>query len=426
MVEKICAKQMSMKLEYIGRGIGSMDDKGISLLETVAIRNVGKLNYKAVQELKSTGTLDSSCHISLGYLKSVLKNCSLSDRTSVGVRECINNTYKINHAIEKYIGIIEKEKLWIIPSYDKDYPYEWKNLTGMPEIVFAKGNKNILSDITSSGAVSIVGSRKPGRYAEYATEEFSKNISLEGIAIVSGLALGIDASAHKACLKAEGKTVAIIPCGADGVYPYQNIDLYREISAKGVIISELPPGEPVIKQYFPARNRLISALSDSCLIMEAGMYSGTLHTASFAAAQGKDVFVLPNSIYSENSIGGLELLRDGAEVLIDSDTVIERVRGEVEKRRMLMGSSFPEKNKSGERTIEVLRTLAKKNKDLLSEKEWKRVVLDEISAKPINIDDLSSVLAIPISFLASLVSELETTNQIENRQGKYVLTIPRR
>lgn len=403
-----------------------MSEEQIRLLETVAIRNVGGLTYKAVQELNNSGLIESSCFIDLAGLINALKNLDLSERTDISVRECIKNSDKIKRAIDNYLRIITKDRIDIVPSYDLDYPYEWKNLSGMPDIVFAKGDKHVLSSITTAGAVSMVGSRKPGRYAEYATEEFSKKITNEGIVIVSGLAIGIDSVAHRACIEAGGKTVGIIPCGPDVIYPYQNKDLYETISSNGVILSELPPGEPVIKQYFPARNRLISAISDSCLIMEAGMYSGTLHTASFAAAQGKDVFVLPNSIYSENSIGGLELLRDGAEVLIDSETVVDRVRGEIDKRRLLMGDDFPGKNNKGERDIKLLRTLCRKSKDALTEDEWKRVVLDEISIKPVNIDDLSSSLAIPVSFLAAIVTELETNRHIENRYGKYVLTIPKR
>lgn len=403
--------------------MGSIDEK---LLETVAIRNVGKLNFKVVMELKATNTLKSACYISLDYLKDVIKNQELSERTSICVMECIRNAGKIKLSVENYYKIIEKEKITVLPSFDLDYPFEWKHLTGMPEIVFLKGDKKLLSKITTNGAVAMVGSRKPGRYAEYATEQFAREISSEDIAIVSGLAIGIDTVAHKACLSQNGTTIALLPCGVDNVYPYVNKDIYEKISNIGVVMSELPPGESVIKQYFPARNRLISALSDCCLIMEAGMYSGTLHTASFAAAQGKDVFVLPNSIYSENSIGGLELLRDGAEVLIDSNTVVERVRGEIEKRRLLLGDEFPFKSKNGEKSIEELRLLAQKGKDKLSEEEWKKVIIDEISIRPINIDSLASRLAIPISFLASLVTELETQNLVENCNGKYVLTIPRR
>jgi len=415
-----------MKLEYIERRIGSMSDINIGLLETVAIRYAGHLDYKAVKELTRFPNLMTPCYISINSLQNMLKNTELSNRTSMLVEDCIKNADKIKHSVENYARIVEKEKIEIIPSYDPNYPYEWKYITGMPEIIFTKGNKDLLDKMTIKGSVSIVGSRKPGRYAEYATEEFSKTISHEGIIIVSGMALGIDAAAHRACINESGSSIAVLPCGVDNIYPYKNHDIYENLCANGLVLSELPPGEPVIKQYFPARNRLISALSDACLIMEAGMYSGTLHTASFAASQGKDVFVLPNSIYSENSIGGLELLRDGAEVLIDSDTVIDRVRGEIEKRKMLLGDDFCEENSNGEKPIEVLRNLSRKNKEGLSEDEWKRILLDEISIKPVNIDDLVAVYGLPISFIASLVSELEIKGMVENTNGKYVLTIPKR
>ena len=237
------------------------------------------------------------------------------------------------------------------------------------------------------------------------------------------MALGIDRKAHESCLNESGKTVAVIAGGADVVYPYKNKDIYEKISSEGVVITELPPGQEVLRQYFPSRNRLISALSDACLIMEAGMYSGTLHTASFAAAQGKDVFVLPNSIYYENSIGGLLLIRDGAEVLIDADTVYERIVNEIDNRRAALEDLFPDRGKN--RTIGMLRKTAKSDPQSLSEDDWKEVVCDEISERPKNIDDLCISLGIPFSYLSSLVTLLEMEGRIANENGKYVLTIRR-
>ena len=125
------------------------------------------------------------------------------------------------------------------------------------------------------------------------------------------MAFGIDRSAHLASVSTPGGTVAVLAGGADNIYPPANKDIYDAIAAQGLIVSEMPPGQKPLRQYFPSRNRLIAGLSDCTLIMEAGAVSGTLHTASFAAAQGKEVFVLPNNIYYENALGGQCAFRSG-------------------------------------------------------------------------------------------------------------------
>ena len=163
--------------------------------------------------------------------------------------------------------------------------------------------------MTLQGSVAVVGSRSPSRYAEYATDNICKILGEKGITIVSGMAYGIDRHAHISTVNTPGGTVAVLAGGVDNIYPPKNKDIYDLIKNKGVIISEMPPGQKPLRQYFPSRNRLIAGLSDCTLVMEAGSVSGTLHTASFAANQGKEVFVLPNNIYYENALGGLNFLK---------------------------------------------------------------------------------------------------------------------
>ena len=401
-----------------------MPDKDIMLLENTAIRYITPMDHRTYTELISKGLMDEGCYYDLEDIKRIgvkLDGSGLSDRSAMIIREVIKCSDKVRKAVDDYADIAERDGIKTVCKDDPDYPFSWKMLTGMPPVFFAKGDTSILRQITYTGAAAIVGSRKPGRYSLYATEQFSSALARKDVVIVSGLALGIDRKAHEACLNEGKKTVAVTAGGANIIYPYQNRDIYERIMSEGVLITELPPGQEVLRQYFPSRNRLISALSDSVLIMEAGLYSGTLHTASFAAAQGKDVFVLPNSIYSENSIGGLMLLRDGAEVLIDADTVYERIMGETENRRLLLdepsmlpGDMF-DKNR--------LRQMAKTSPDELNEEQWKLIVYDEISERPKNIDELCISLGIPFSFLSAIVTGLETEGKIANERGRYVLTI---
>ena len=398
-----------------------MDERDLRLLEHTAIRYETPLDYRALRELESAGLIVEGSYPVIDDIVRLKKDADvngLSDRTRFKLSEVISERSKVRAAVERYASLVEKNDIKIISRQDEYYPFSWKELSGMPPLFFARGDASLLSDITYKGAAAIVGSRDPGRYSLYATDEFSSKLSSKGAVIVSGMALGIDRKAHESCMNAGGKTVAVIPGGADVIYPYKNRDIYERISNEGVVITELPPGQEVLKQYFPSRNRLISALSDVCLIMEAGIYSGTLHTASFAAAQGRDVFVLPNSIYADNSLGGLLLLRDGAEVLIDTDTVYERIMTEVNNRRVLLNE---QENTEPDR--DVLLHMARSTPEKLNESQWQSLVCDEISEKPRNIDELCRSLGIPFSYLSAVVTVLETSGLIINDRGKYVLTI---
>lgn len=403
-----------------------MEERDLRLLEHVAIRNITTMDYKVWNELQLTGAMFRNDYPVLSELSRILKDKNkymLSERTVIRLEDAVNNVDKVKKAVDDYIYVMERSDIKVVSRSDYHYPKNWSELSGMPPVFFAKGNLGVLDEVTYNGAAAIVGSRDPGRYSLYATKEFAQKLARKHVVIVSGLALGIDRKAHETCLDSGGATVAIVPGGIDIVYPYQNRDIYDRICENGLLVSEMPPGQPVIKQYFPSRNRLISALSDVCLIMEAGMFSGTLHTASFAASQGKDVFVLPNSIYCKNSIGGLMLLRDGAEVLIDEDAVLDRIYNAVNNRRMEIEASMDNAVYRGELEIEGLRELAKEHPDELDESDWKHIVCDEISERPKNIDEICTSLGIPFSFLSALITNLETDGKIANEKGKYVLTI---
>ncbi len=403
-----------------------MDEQDLRLLEHAAIRNLTDIDYQVWNELGAVGAVTGDDFPVLSELAVIAKDKMkyfLTDRTVSRLDDAVKKRSRIKQAVDDYVCVMEKSDIKIIGRTDYRYPMSWKELSGMPPVFFAKGDLDVLNNVTFQGAAGIVGSRDPGRYSLYATKEFAAKLSSKGVVIVSGMAIGIDRRAHEACLDAGGKTIAIVPGGVDVVYPYQNVDIYDRICENGLVISELLPGTQVIKQYFPSRNRLISALSDVCLIMEAGMFSGTLHTASFAAAQGKDVFVLPNSIYCEGSIGGLMLLRDGAEVLIDDDTVLERIYEAAGSRCMEVKRQIGDEECREEPDIESLRELAKEHPEELNENDWDSIICDEISERPKNIDEICTSLGIPFSFLSALVTNLETKGKIANEKGKYVLTI---
>ena len=191
----------------------------------------------------------------------------------------------------------------------KYYPVMLKNLSSPPKELFCLGNLELFN----CKSIAIIGSRNYSGYGERAAKEFSYNLAKEDVCIVSGMARGIDSFAHEAALDAKGKTIAVLGSGLDVIYPIENKILYENvIKNDGLIISEYPLGTKPSRQNFPARNRIISGLSDGVLVIEARKNSGTNITVDFALDQGKDVFVIPGNIYSKTSDGTNFLIKEGA------------------------------------------------------------------------------------------------------------------
>ena len=202
-----------------------------------------------------------------------------------------------------------KYKVIKINEDSRFYPEKLKNISCSPKELYCLGNLNLLN----CKSIAIIGSRNYSDYGRRAAEEFAYNLASEDICIVSGMARGIDSFAHEAALSAKGKTIAVLGSGLDIIYPKENKKLYEDIVRNnGLIISEYPLGMPPRKQNFPARNRIISGLSDGVLVIEARKNSGTNITVDFALEQGKDVFVIPGNIYSKTSDGTNFLIKEGA------------------------------------------------------------------------------------------------------------------
>jgi len=228
----------------------------------------------------------------------------------------------------------------------------------------------------------------------------------QDICIVSGLARGIDTMAHKTALSNKGNTIAVLAGGLDDVYPKENKGLFDRISVEGCVLSELPPGRRPLRQFFPARNRILSALSDLVLIAEAGAYSGTLHTASFAAAQGKDVFVTPGNIYAPQSVGCLSLLKDGAEMYTKPTDMIERLADIGFYREM-------DKIKGNKKKEDAPVSLMEKPVDKCD------ILVECIQIKDKSLDDLLEETGIPFQEMILLLAELEISRKILEVDGKY-------
>ncbi|MCR4329562.1 MAG: DNA-processing protein DprA [Candidatus Roizmanbacteria bacterium] len=200
------------------------------------------------------------------------------------------------------------------------YPTQLTTIADPPIGLFCKGNVYMWNEVPYC---AIVGSRLPTDYGMHVTTDIVKTAVKSGIGVVSGMALGIDAQAHRATLDLQGKTIAVLGCGVDIVYPQQNKSLYDRIVEKGTVISEFPPGMFAKKGMFIARNRIVAALSKVVVCVEGNEHSGALITARYAAEQGRDVAAVPGSVYSNLSKAPHILLREGASLLSKAEDILE-------------------------------------------------------------------------------------------------------
>ena len=204
---------------------------------------------------------------------------------------------------------------------DEDYPERLGLITNPPLVLFCKGKQELLE---SEHMIAMIGSRRPTHYGASIADEFSKALATRGFTIVSGMAMGIDARSHEGVLAVDGKTIAVLGGGVDICYPLSNFDIYEDICEKGLLVSEYEPGEAHVAIHFPARNRIISGLSDAVLVVEAALRSGTLITTDYALEQGKEIYAIPGRVSDMMSRGVNNLIKQGA-MLVDSpaDIIID-------------------------------------------------------------------------------------------------------
>jgi DNA processing protein len=208
----------------------------------------------------------------------------------------------------------------IITCEDPLYPKNLLNIYDYPPFLYMKG-----SLCPEEIGVAIVGSRLASTYGRYVTEKLSRELSLRGITIVSGLARGIDSAAHRGALAGKGRTIAVLGSGLDIVYPPENEALSDDITTQGALVTEYPFGTPPNAPNFPARNRLISGISLGVVVVEAGEKSGSLITARIAAEQGRSVFAVPGAIESAGSRGTNRLIKQGAKLIENVEDILEEI-----------------------------------------------------------------------------------------------------
>ena len=212
----------------------------------------------------------------------------------------------------KQIEYCREQGIAVIGMTDHRYPVRLKYIYDPPLVLFAKGRTDLLQ---SEATVGVVGSRKASNWGIGVAYSVGKELSRESVAVVSGLALGIDYYAHKGALDGAKATVAVLGNGIDVVYPRTNSDMYERIEKEGLLVSEFPVGTPPYKQNFPRRNRIISGLSDGVVVVEASKSSGALITAQYALEQGREVMAFPGKAQADSYTGNNSLIKEGAHLV---------------------------------------------------------------------------------------------------------------
>jgi DNA processing protein len=289
---------------------------------------------------------------------------------------------------------LESMDISAVSIYDQDYPALLKNIYDPPMVLYIRGNL-----VRDELMVAIVGSRRATPYGADISETLAYGLAKRNVTVISGMARGIDSCSHRGALEAGGRTVAILGCGVDVVYPPENKRLKKMIERSGAVISEYPPGTKPLPVNFIARNRIISGASAGTVVVEAGSRSGSLITAGYALEQGREVFAVPGNIDSPGSKGTNRLIRDGAKIVTCVDDILEEI-----------GLSFPGKEDNGRQET--------RTKFHASLDENERAVVEMLEKGVSHIDRISRETGIAIKELEPLLLLLEMKGIIQQSPGR--------
>ncbi len=328
----------------------------------------------------------------------------LTKIVSAQVAKRIANSKAGGKIIELYDRLEEKGISIIYPEKSQ-YPYKLRHIHIPPQLLYVKGRiKNSLNEYNKT--IGVVGSRNPSIYGGEVCRYFCEGLAEAGYNIVSGMAKGIDGIAHSATLSKDGYTIAVLGSGINVAYPRSNIELYTQIEEHGAIISEYGLDVTPNPWQFPVRNRIISGLSDSVLVVEARANSGSLITAEHALDQGRIVYSVPGRILDKNSEGNNNILREGAICVTSPENIIEDMSG-------------VEFNKKTTKSISENNTT--KVSSLSREEE---LILSVLSLEPVYIDDIMQKTRLGVTKTISLLYSLEDKKMIKQlNKGYYILQI---
>lgn len=297
---------------------------------------------------------------------------------------------------EEELSYGEEKGAVLLAKCETDYPETLRRVKDSPNVLWALGNVSLLK----KRFFGIVGSRNASLNGRNFTRKISFQLNEAGYTIVSGMAIGIDRAAHEGSLDAPNGTVAVLGCGVDVVYPYENQDLYNQILEKGLIVSEYPLQTQAKNTYFPQRNRIISGLSKGLLVVEAGEKSGSLITAEFALKQGKKIFAVPSSPLDERASGCNRLIQQGAVLVQKVDDILNEM-ARIKDDTLLKEASREIKDVPLERYAGQKLNTAR------------QLVLENLSVIPTDVDRLIEDTHLPPNEVNAVLVELELAGRLE-------------
>jgi len=300
--------------------------------------------------------------------------------------------------VERDLEWLQQPDCQLLILGDPDYPPLLASITDPPPVLFIRGDPALLSE----PQLAIVGSRNPTSGGERNAREFARYLANTGFVISSGLALGIDAAAHRGALAADAPTLAVMGSGPDRIYPASHRELATGILQRGALVTEFPPGTRVSAGNFPRRNRIISGLSVGTLVVEAAPRSGSLITARLAMEQGREVFAIPGSIHSPLSRGCHALIRSGATLVETAADILQQVapltRHVLELEDTTMG---PARAVAG---------------DALPDEDY-RILLRALGHDPLSIDALVAATGLTANVVSSMLLLLELRGEVVSQPG---------
>lgn len=329
---------------------------------------------------------------------------------------------------DRILGACERLGLRILTMQDADYPVRLRNIFEPPCLLYVKGQFPAFDE---EAAIAVVGTRKATPYGIECAEKLGYGLARQGAIVVSGAAAGVDSASHRGALRAGGRTVAVLGCGIDVVYPAGSEWLYRDIAASGALISEYPPGTVAEGWHFPVRNRIISGLCLGTLVVEAPEKSGALITANTALEQGRDVFAVPGPINAPMSRGCNRLIADGAAGLVSDSWDILReyqaiyphkILGERVELPRTLGYQAREEVRAqqaaaAEEAVKLPRLDLKKNDAGLTDDQI--MILRALKEETMQVDDLIEKTNIPTRRVLSALTMMELEGYVLQGSGKH-------
>jgi DNA processing protein len=305
-------------------------------------------------------------------------------------RRTVQNLAELRERVdlEAELARVRKAGVDVLTWDDPRYPARLKAINDPPPVLYLRGELRAEDDF----GVAVVGTRGLSNYGREAARSIAAGLAEAGVTVISGLARGIDAVAHRAALDAGGRTLAVLGCGVDVIYPWDNRHIAADLMEHGALMSEYPLGTQPEATNFPPRNRIVSGLSRGVVVIEAGEQSGALITARFAAEQGRDVFAVPGSIFARNSAGAHRLIRDGATPVTCANDILEALNLERVEEHAQARMVFPAD------PVEAR-------------------LLEALGDDPIHVDELCRASALPIATVTATLALMELKGMARSAGG---------